>query len=131
MREKNAVKIKDNQSVVIGGIITEKTIKYTKQNKAMAFITVEDLFGTVEVIIFPRDYEKYSRYLNEDEKVFVAGHANVEEDKNGKLICEKIYSFDDTQTGAVASVCDEKNHMKKRKKNCIPGFMVRTEMMRL
>ena len=73
--ETNAVKIKDNQSVVIGGIITEKTIKYTKQNKAMAFITVEDLFGTVEVIIFPRDYEKYSRYLNEDEKVFVAGHA--------------------------------------------------------
>ena len=69
--ETNAVKIKDNQSVVIGGIITEKTIKYTKQNKAMAFITVEDLFGTVEVIIFPRDYEKYSRYLNEDEK-FVA-----------------------------------------------------------
>lgn len=66
--ETNAVKIKDNQSVVIGGIITEKTIKYTKQNKAMAFITVEDLFGTVEVIIFPRDYEKYSRYLNEDEK---------------------------------------------------------------
>ena len=95
--ETNAVKIKGNQSVVIGGIITEKTIKYTKQNKAMAFITVEDLFGTVEVIIFPRDYEKYSRYLNEDEKVFVAGHANVEEDKNGKLICEKIYSFDDTK----------------------------------
>ena len=59
--ETNAVKIKDNQSVVIGGIITEKTIKYTKQNKAMAFITIEDLFGTVEVIIFPRDYEKYSR----------------------------------------------------------------------
>ena len=95
--ETNAVKIKDNQSVVIGGIITEKTIKYTRQNKAMAFITVEDLFGTVEVIIFPRDYEKYSRYLNEDEKVFVVGHANVEEDKNGKLICEKIYSFDDTK----------------------------------
>ena len=89
--ETNAVKIKDNQSVVIGGIITEKTIKYTKQNKAMAFITVEDLFGTVEVIIFPRDYEKYSRYLNEDEKVFVAGHANVEEDKNGKLILSLIH----------------------------------------
>ena len=47
----------------------------------MAFITVEDLFGTVEVIIFPRDYEKYSRYLNEDEKVFVSGHVNVEEEK--------------------------------------------------
>ena len=115
--ETNAVKIKDNQSVVIGGIITEKTIKYTKQNKAMAFITVEDLFGTVEVIIFPRDYEKYSRYLNEDEKVFVAGHANVEEDKNGKLICEKIYSFDDAETGIVDPVCRTGRLLNSRKRN--------------
>ena len=50
----------------------------------------------VEVVVFPRDYEKYHQYLVEDEKVFISGHANVEEDKNGKLICEKIYSFDDT-----------------------------------
>lgn len=92
----NEVKIRDNQSVTIGGMITEKTIKYTKNNKTMAFLTVEDLFGTVEVVVFPRDYEKYHQYLVEDEKVFISGHANVEEDKNGKLICEKIYSFDDT-----------------------------------
>ena len=113
--ETNAVKIKDNQSVVIGGIITEKTIKYTKQNKAMAFITIEDLFGTVEVIIFPRDYEKYSRYLNEDEKVFVAGHANVEEDKNGKLICEKIYSFDDTKRELWLQFATKESYEEKEK----------------
>ena len=113
--ETNAVKIKDNQSVVIGSIITEKTIKYTKQNKAMAFITVEDLFGTVEVIIFPRDYEKYSRYLNEDEKVFVAGHANVEEDKNGKLICEKIYSFDDTKRELWLQFATKESYEEKEK----------------
>lgn len=94
--ETNEVKIRDNQSVTIGGMITEKTIKYTKNNKTMAFLTVEDLFGTVEVVVFPRDYEKYHQYLIEDEKVFISGHANVEEDKNGKLICEKIFSFDDT-----------------------------------
>ena len=95
--ETNEVKVRDNQSVTVGGMITEKTIKYTKNNKAMAFITLEDLFGTVEIIIFPRDYEKYSHLLNEDEKVFVSGHANVEEDKNGKLICERICAFDDTR----------------------------------
>lgn len=94
--ETGEVKIRDNQSVTIGGMITEKTIKYTKNNKTMAFLTVEDLFGTVEVVVFPRDYEKYHSYLMEDEKVFISGHVNVEEDKNGKLICEKIYSFDDT-----------------------------------
>lgn len=94
--ETGEVKIRDNQSATIGGMITEKTIKYTKNNKTMAFLTVEDLFGTVEVVVFPRDYEKYHSYLMEDEKVFISGRANVEEDKNGKLICEKIYSFDDT-----------------------------------
>lgn len=95
--ESGEVKIKDNQAVTVGGMITEKTIKYTKNNKTMAFLTVEDLFGTVEVIVFPKDYEKYHHLLNEDEKVFVKGRANVEEDKNGKLICERIYSFDDTK----------------------------------
>lgn len=95
--ETNEVKVKDNESVVVGGMITEKTIKYTKNNKTMAFITLEDLVGTVEVIIFPKDYDKYHHLLNEDEKVFIRGHANVEEDKNGKIICEQIYSFDDTR----------------------------------
>ena len=66
-------------------MITDKTIKYTKNNKTMAFLTLEDLLGTVEVIVFPRDYEQYHTYLNVDEKIFVSGHANVEEDKNGKM----------------------------------------------
>lgn len=92
--ETNAVKIKDNQKVTVGGMITEKTIKYTKNNKVMAFLTLEDLLGTVEVIVFPNSYEKYSQLLNEDEKVFITGRANVEEDKNGKIICEQITSFD-------------------------------------
>lgn len=95
--ESGETKVKDNQSVMIGGMITEKTIKYTKTNKTMAFLMVEDLFGTVEVIVFPKDYEKYHHLLNEDEKVFIQGRVNVEEDKNGKLICESIYSFADTK----------------------------------
>lgn len=95
--ETGAVKIKDNQTVTVGGMITEKSIKYTKTNKTMAFLTLEDLFGTVEVVIFPRDYEKFHHLLVEDEKIFIQGHANVEEDKNGKLICSRIYSFEDTK----------------------------------
>lgn len=95
--ESNTVKVQDGSQVVIGGMITAKTIKYTKQNQAMAFLTIEDLVGTVEVVIFPRDYQKNQAFLNEDEKVFILGHVNVEEDRNGKLICEKIMRFDDTQ----------------------------------
>ena len=62
----------------------------------MAFITIEDLAGTVEVIVFPKDYEKYQRYLNQDEKVFVVGHATIEDEQNGKIICERIVPFDET-----------------------------------
>ncbi len=90
------VKIKDNQHVIVGGLIAEKKVTFTRNNKAMAYITIEDLTGTVEVIIFPRDYEKYQRYLNADEKVFVVGHASVEDDKDGKIICERIVPFDET-----------------------------------
>ena len=92
--ETKAAKIKDGATVMIGGMITEKTIKYTKTNQAMAFITVEDLLGTVEVIIFPRDFEKNQALLQEDAKVFIRGRASVEEEKNGKLICERVYAFD-------------------------------------
>lgn len=95
--ETGKTKVSDNEKVIVGGMITDKTIKYTKNNKTMAFLTLEDLLGTVEVIVFPRDYERYHTYLNVDEKIFVSGHANVEEDKNGKIICEKIYGFDDTK----------------------------------
>lgn len=91
----NVVMMQDGKKVTIGGIIVDKTIKYTKNNKAMAFITVEDLLGSVEVIIFPKDYEKYSKYLVEDAKVFVTGRASIEEDKNGKIIMESMKSFNE------------------------------------
>ncbi len=95
--ETGAVKVDDNEKVMLGGMITEKTIKYTKNNQAMAFITIEDLVGTVEVIVFPRDYERYHGKLEIDAKIFVLGRASVEEERNGKIICEKIYSFDETK----------------------------------
>lgn len=91
---KNAMKVKDNQYVIIGGMISDKSIKFTKQNKAMAFISVEDLTGTVEVVIFSKDYERYKEFLNIDEKVFVMGRVSIEEEQNGKVICEKIIPFE-------------------------------------
>lgn len=95
--ETGTLKVSDGVKVRIGGMITDKVIKYTKSNKAMAFITLEDLVGTVEIIIFPKDYERYAKYLENDAKVFVEGRVTAEEDRNGKLICEKIISFDEVK----------------------------------
>ncbi len=83
----------DGASVTIGGMITDKKIKYTKNDKIMAFLTVEDVAGSVEVIVFPRDYEKNADKLIEDEKVFIKGRVSAEEDKDAKLICEQITGF--------------------------------------
>ena len=95
--ETGHTKVHDGAKEIIGGMITEKTIKHTKTNQMMAFITVEDLLGTVEVVVFPRDYEKNRDYLEVDSKVFVRGRVSEEDDKPSKMICEKIISFERTK----------------------------------
>ncbi|HIY63984.1 MAG TPA: DNA polymerase III subunit alpha [Candidatus Mediterraneibacter stercoripullorum] len=87
-------KVHDGARVIIGGMITDKTVKHTKTNQMMAFVTVEDLLGTVEVVVFPRDYEKNRQYLELDSKVYIRGRVSEEEEKASKLICESVIPFE-------------------------------------
>ena len=89
------VKIRDGQKVIVGGMITDKTVKYTKNNKVMAFLTLEDLVGTVEIVVFPRDYEKWNALLTDEARIFVQGRVSAEDDKASKLILEKVRSFEE------------------------------------
>ena len=91
--ESNHSKVHDGAREIIGGFITEKTMKATKTNQMMAFVTLEDLLGTVEVVVFPRDYEKNRNLLEVDRKVFIKGRVSEEDDKPSKLICEKVVPF--------------------------------------
>ena len=93
--ESGLPKVYDGQKVIIGGMVTERTIKYTRTNKVMAFLTVEDLVGTVEVVVFPRDYEKWQTLITDDARVFIQGRVNAEDDRPSKLILEKVHSFED------------------------------------
>ena len=92
--ESGEAKVNDGAYVTVGGMISSKTVKTTKYNTMMAFITLEDLVGTVEIIVFPRDYEKYKILLQEDNKVFVRGKVTVEEEKPAKLICGDVIPFE-------------------------------------
>lgn len=92
--ESGDTKVEDDAKATIGGMITEKKIKYTKKEQVMAFLQVEDLVGSVEVIVFPRDYERYGSVIMEDSKVFIKGRVSVEEEKDAKLICEQITTFE-------------------------------------
>ena len=93
--ETGAVKAEDGAYEVLGGMIAAKTVKYTRKNQTMAFITLEDLVGTVEIVIFPKVYDRFRNLLEEDSKVFVRGRVSGEEEKDSKLICDKIWSFSD------------------------------------
>lgn len=97
--ETGQVAVTDRAPAVIGGMIAEKTIKYTRNNQVMAFISLEDLVGSVEVVVFPRDYEQYSALLTDDAKIFIRGRVSVEEDKDAKLICEQIAGFEEAARG--------------------------------
>lgn len=92
--ETNHTKVSDGSNEIVGGMIVDKTVKTTRTNQTMAFVTLEDLVGTVEVVVFPRDYEKNRAYLEPDSKVFIRGRVSEEDDKPSKLICEKILPFE-------------------------------------
>ncbi len=114
--ETGRTKVHDGAREVIGGMITSKTIKYTKQNKVMAFVTLEDLAGAVEVVVFPRDFEKNQQYLNEDEKVFIRGRVSEEDEAASKLICEKVIPFGQTKRELWLQYADKESYLAGERK---------------
>ncbi|MBQ6733968.1 MAG: DNA polymerase III subunit alpha [Lachnospiraceae bacterium] len=85
--------VTDGGHVTLGGMIAERRTKYTKNDKVMAFLQLEDMTGIVEVIVFPKTYDEYAAYLADDAKVFIRGRVSLEEEKDAKLIAEKITPF--------------------------------------
>ena len=86
--------VEDGSRAVIGGLVAGKTVKTTRTNQLMAFITLEDLLGPVEVIVFPRDYEANRDLFTEDSKLFIRGRVSIGDDPVGKLVCEQVIPFD-------------------------------------
>ncbi|MGN0421251.1 MAG: DNA polymerase III subunit alpha [Lachnospiraceae bacterium] len=113
--ETGRTKVHDGAREIVGGIITSKTIKYTKNNQTMAFITLEDLAGSVEVVIFPKVYEKNQQYLNEESKVFVKGRVSEEDEAASKLICESIVPFEQTKRELWLQYADKEAYLSKEK----------------
>ena len=111
--ETGRTKVHDGAKEIVGGMITNKTIKYTKTNKVMAFITLEDLVGSVEVVIFPRDFEKNQMYLNEEAKVFIKGRVSEEDDAPSKLICEQVIPFAQTRKELWLQYPDKETYLRQ------------------
>ena len=86
---------KDNQEVLYAGIISKIKKKYTKKNTIMAFVTVEDLYGSTEIILFDNAYSKYSNILIEDNVILVQGRMSIREDEPIKIVASRISEFDE------------------------------------
>ena len=113
--ETGHAKVYDGAKEIVGGMISAKTIKYTKNNKTMAFITLEDLVGSVEVVIFPKDYERNKQYLTEENKVFIKGRVSEEDDAPSKLICETVIPFAQTKQELWLQFPDKETYLAREK----------------
>ena len=105
----------DGAEEIIGGMVEGITIKHTKNNKTMVFLTIEDLLGTVEVVVFPRQYEIYRNSITQDGKLFIQGHVSAEEEKASKLICDKIWKFEDLPKELWIQFSDRESFMAEEK----------------
>lgn len=90
----NSQKVSDKEKVQVAGFINSITLHFTKNNKVMAFLNIEDMFGTMEIIVFPDSYDKFSYMLKEEEIIVVKGTATIAKDQPSKVICEEIRSFE-------------------------------------
>lgn len=113
--EESEMRVRDGETAIIGGIITGITRKTTRSNTMMAFVTVEDIPGTVEVIVFPRDYEKYKQELFEDNKVLIRGRVAVEEERAARLICSEIIPFDSVPREVWVRFPDKEAFLKRER----------------
>lgn len=108
-------RVKDGENVIIGGMIVDKTVKTTRTGSLMAFITVEDLYGAVEVIVFTRTYEKYKAELEIDNKIFVSGNVDAGENRAAKVICQKIIPFEQVPCELWLRYKDKEEFLAKEK----------------
>ena len=92
--ESGLPKVTDQGLYTLGGMVSNVTLKVTRNNQNMAFLTLEDMYGSVEVVVFARDFEKNRSILTPDAKLFITGRASVSDDE-AKLLFSKAISFDD------------------------------------
>lgn len=110
-------KVKDGTTVIIGGIITELTKKITKNNQNMAFVKLEDMSGVIEAVVFPKTYERYRSYVQEDSIVLIKGRVSLKEDEAPKILCESIDPLHNLNAEKLYIQMEEEKHIKEELNN--------------
>ncbi|MDO4788267.1 MAG: DNA polymerase III subunit alpha [Johnsonella sp.] len=129
--ESNMAKIEDGSTVTLGGMISSMNVKMTRHMQNMAFISLEDMNGSVEAVIFPKIYEKYRSRLYEGNYIYIKGRADIGDDPVGKLICGEIYGFDEIKRELWLRYEDKEAFEKDRERlfEEIPKYRGRDELI--
>lgn len=109
----NSIKVKDNQTVILGGILTEVNQKVTRNNTLMAFLKLEDLTGEIEIIVFPKTLDRIRDNIHLDGLVLIRGRLSIKEDEMPKLICEKIDPLEKVDSNKVYIKAENIAEVKK------------------
>ncbi|MGI5989017.1 MAG: DNA polymerase III subunit alpha [Lachnospiraceae bacterium] len=113
--------LSDGQRVVIGGMVTGRTVKLTKKNTQMCYLTIEDLVGTTEVIVFSREYARYRSIIDSSDKLFVEGSVQLNADGEAKLTLSRAVSFEQVPKILWIQMPDEASY--RREKDTIAGMI--------
>ncbi len=108
--------LRDGQRAKVGGIIVQKKIITTRNNKTMAFVTIEDVLGTIEVIVFPNIYEKGAHYFDEDRIVLIEGKVTMKEEEDAKIICEKVVGMEEFGESVILKLTEDQRTSDIRNK---------------
>ena len=104
--------LRDKQQVTVGGIITGIKNKITSKQQQMAFIEIEDMVGTIDVVVFPNTYQKKRELIRPDNKVFIFGSVDISDDANAKLIANNIYTFEESPKELWLQFEDKESYLK-------------------
>ena len=116
----------DEKEVILGGMIANKRIQTTKKNDIMAFLELEDLYGTIEVIVFPQTLKQYNSILNEDNIIYIKGKLSIKEEESAKLIAREIRDINDKDS---LKINNHNNSYIKNQKQSKTGIFVKIDSL--
>ncbi|MBP3463936.1 MAG: DNA polymerase III subunit alpha [Clostridia bacterium] len=128
LNDENTSNFKDGQYVKYAGTITNIKKKYTKRNTIMAFVTVEDLYGSAEIVVFDSIYSKCDNILIEENIILVEGRLSIKEDEDARIIVQNITEFSENseqnkkKTSVNIDITELSNEKKEKLKGAIKFF---------
>lgn len=114
-QEDGSIHSRDNAPIILAGMISGKTEKMTRNSTKMAFLGIEDLYGQIEALVFPKIYQRFSELLKEDNFIIITGRLNIKEEEDPKIIVDQVYPLDEENVKRISKMSEaERSRLYQR-----------------